>query len=201
MITAKEIGSKRFEKSALGGYKADEVDRFLKDVAADVAQLQKEKDDADKKIDILADKVREYMRDEDVLKEALMGAQRQGHKIMEEAQLSAGRIQTEAKDKAEQIIAQTLRQLEAEKLALSNMQKEVAEFKARLLSLYKSHLDLITAMPDADVELPYVEKVREQPVEAEVPAEEAAKPQSPFPSVGAAGESHYTDLKFGRNGK
>ena len=47
MISPKEISNKKFEKSTLGGYKTDDVDQFLRDVAIDVSQIQKEKDDCE----------------------------------------------------------------------------------------------------------------------------------------------------------
>ena len=210
MISAKEISSKRFEKSALGGYKIDEVDQFLKEIAVEIAQIQREKEDGEKKIDILADKVREFMKDEEVLKEALLGAQRQGHKVIEEAQITANRILAEANEKADHIISHTQYQLENEKTILLNMQKEVSDFKARLLSLYKSHLDLITAMPEVD---PSLEASTERAAEYQEPehteelesqavhnSAEAKKSQYPFAS-GTGSETRYTDLKFGHNSK
>ena len=154
----REINSKKFEKSAFG-YKPDDVDEFFKEVSLSFAQLQKDKEDCEKKIDVLADKVRDYMRDEEVIKEALLGAQRQGRQVIDESQQVSARIIAEANEKADQIISQTKIQLEKEKICLANMQKEVSDFKAKLLSLYKNHLDLITAMPDADD----VELLPEQP--------------------------------------
>ena len=154
----REINSKKFEKSAFG-YKPDDVDEFFKEVSLSFAQLQKDKEDCEKKIDVLADKVRDYMRDEEVIKEALLGAQRQGRQVIDESQQVSARIIAEANEKADQIISQTKIQLEKEKICLANIQKEVSNFKAKLLSLYKNHLDLITAMPDADD----VELLPEQP--------------------------------------
>ena len=206
MISAKEISNKRFEKSTLGGYKTDEVDQFLRDIAVEISQIQKEKDDCEKKIDVLADKVREYMKDEEVIKEALLGAQRQGHQVIEDSQNIANKIITEANEKAYKIIGQTQIQLENEKISLARMQKEVSDFKAKLLTLYKSHLDLITAMPDVD-DYEVISKVAEAEVTREPVIEENVKPNSdesnkhsfPFPTSSNNTESRYSDLKFGHN--
>jgi cell division initiation protein len=212
MISAKELTNKKFEKSALGGYKIDEVDQFLRDLAMDVSQLQKEKDDCEKKIDVLADKVREYMKDEDALKDALLGAQRQGHKVIEDSQMIANKIMAEANENADKIINQTRMQHESEKSALAKIQKEVSDFKAKLLTLYKSHLDLITAMPDVDDydlidENVSDEKVLQQEADVQTRAEqntnESKKNNYPFSnSISKNNESsHYSDLKFGHNSK
>lgn len=203
MLSAKEISTRNFEKAKLGGYKPDEVDQFLKEIALEVAQLQKDKEDADKKIDILADKVREYMKDEDALKDALLGAQRQGYKVIEDAQSNANNIIADANEKAAQIISHTQRLLEVEKINLANMQKEVSDFKAKLLSLYKNHLDLITAMPDVEVDEPVAAESAPppEPSEEKSAAAEPKKQQFPFSPSNASAEPRYTDLKFGNNSK
>lgn len=161
-----DINNKKFEKAAFG-YKPEDVDSFLHNVSVEFSRLEKEKEDCEKKIDVLADRVREYMKDEDALKDALLGAQRQSRQTVDEAQETAARIVSEANMKADQIIGQTRVQLQKEQQSLAAMQREVAEFKATLLSLYKNHLDLITAMPDSESEAMgfYEEEILEQPSE------------------------------------
>ncbi len=66
----------------------DDVDQFLREVVEECALLKKEKDDVDRKIEVLADKVREYRNDEDALPK-LTGAQRQGHQVVNEANAAA----------------------------------------------------------------------------------------------------------------
>lgn len=207
MTSANDINSKRFEKSAFG-YKPDEVDDFLRNLSLDMAQLQRDKDEAEKKLAVLADKIREYREDEDALKEALLGAQRQGHQVVEEAQLKANKIISDANEKAEEIVGETKIQLEKERSVLANMQKEVSDFKANLLELYKKHLDLITAMPDCEApdEAPAA-AVEEEEIPEQEPAAASAPAAEEKPLVGGypfsepvpAGESRYGELKFGQN--
>ena len=64
MISASEIHELRFEKAAFG-YKQEDIDEFLNRLEQEVAAAQQELDDSHNKIQVLADKVREYMRDED----------------------------------------------------------------------------------------------------------------------------------------
>ncbi len=149
MINAKEVSSKRFEKAALG-YKQEDVDDYLRELSLEIIQLQKDKDDCDKKIDVLADKIREYMRDEDALKDALLGAQRQGHQVIDEAKAAAAKILAEAQEKSDEILSDTKIQLEREKKNLINVQREADIFKNNLLTLYKDHINLIKNMPNYD---------------------------------------------------
>lgn len=67
-------------RKAAFGYKQEDIDEFLNKLEEEVAIAQRELDDSNNKIQVLADKVREYMRDEDALKDALLGAQKEGHR-------------------------------------------------------------------------------------------------------------------------
>ncbi|MBE6838201.1 MAG: DivIVA domain-containing protein [Ruminococcus sp.] len=201
MINAKEISTKRFEKTTIGGYKMEEVDEYLRELALEVAALQKDKDDADKKIDVLADKVRDYMRDEDALKDALLGAQRQGHQVIEDAKMVANKIINEANEQADEILSDTKKQLEIEKKRLAEMQQEVADFKSNLLGLYKEHLDLITSLPEKEYDddvAPAQEEIVADEAEADV-SEAEAEVETPFTKPAAA--EHNPNLKFGQNNK
>ena len=71
MITSKDVRNKRFEKAAFG-YKQEEIDEFLSQLEAELDEMERERAEANNKIQILADKVREYMKDEDALKDALL---------------------------------------------------------------------------------------------------------------------------------
>lgn len=151
MLSVKDINNKRFEQ-ARPGYKTEEVDDFLREIAQQIAQYQREKEDAEKKIEVLVESVREYKKDEDALKDALIGAQKQGRVIVSEAQAKATEILADANKRANEIIGSTTVQLEKEKRCLVRMQQEVSDFKASLLSMYKQHLEQITAIPDYEDE-------------------------------------------------
>ena len=86
MISASEIHELRFEKAAFG-YKQEDIDEFLNKLEEEAAIAQRELDDSNNKIQVLADKVREYMRDEDALKDTVRNvfckgseSQRQGRR-------------------------------------------------------------------------------------------------------------------------
>lgn len=169
MLTVKEINNMKFEQAKIG-YKTDEVDDFLRTVALDVTRYLKEKDESEEKIRVLVESVKEYKKDEDALKDALLDARKQGRAVIAEAHEVAEKILADARNQAEEIIGGTRIQLEKEKKTLAKMQKEVAGFKANLLAMYKEHLAVITSMPDDyddDEEEPLTVS-REEPVENEI---------------------------------
>ncbi|MBE6860482.1 MAG: DivIVA domain-containing protein [Ruminococcus sp.] len=211
MITAKDIRNKRFEKAAFG-YKQEEIDEFLSQLESELNEMDEERADINNKIQILADKVREYMKDEEALKDALLGAQKQGHRVIAEANEKAEAIIAEAKAKADAMVEEATKQHEAnmeknrleierEKEALIVAQKQVSDFKKSLFDMYKSHLELISSMPET-----FEEADENSADENEDKAEKVAVAADPFASsqfsarnVKNAYESRFGDLKFGQN--
>ena len=177
MLSVKDINNKRFEQ-ARPGYKTEEVDDFLREVASEIARYQREKEEDEKKIAVLVESVREYKKDEEALKDALIGAQRQGRAVISEAQAKAEEILSDARNKASEIIGTAKVQKEKEKRCLVKMQQEVSDFKANLLNMYKQHLEQITAIPDYDDFDDEEEVSASAPVQSEAPAPQP-QPQQP----------------------
>ena len=88
MLTPETIASRRFDKQ-VGGYKQDEVEMFLQQVAGEYAKLLSEKEDLEEKIEVLAEKVEQYREDEDSLRSALIGAQKLGDSVIRESKSKA----------------------------------------------------------------------------------------------------------------
>lgn len=106
-MNAKEIIGKHFDKAAFNGYKAEDVDEFLREVSEEFAKLQKENGELERKLEVLADKVREYREDEDALKDALLIAQKQGNAIVAESKASAEKLTKETNEAVEKKLAET----------------------------------------------------------------------------------------------
>ena len=58
-MNAKDIVEKRFETVKKGGYNIDDVDRFLRDVSVEYLGIQKENEELEEKLKILAEKIKE----------------------------------------------------------------------------------------------------------------------------------------------
>lgn len=176
MFSPSEIREIRFEE-VKRGYNPTDVRAFMSQVADEVETLEREKQDLESKMQVLADKIEEYRKDEDSLKVALLGAQRMGDGILQESRQKADILIRDANLKAEKIVSSSTQKLEREELALKKMQREVAKFKSDVLAIYKTHLEGLSALPDADdVEMPNEVK---PPAKAESAAE-PAKDSSAF---------------------
>jgi len=164
MITAQEIREKKFEKAAWG-YQSEEVEEYLARLEEEVQEFENEREDSNHKIQVLADKVREYMKDEEAIKDALLDAQKNGHRVIAEANAKAELILSRAKEEAAMLLDEATRQHEIameknraeiakEKEALAEAKKRVADFKRSLYDMYKTHIDMISSIPEENEELP-----------------------------------------------
>lgn len=171
MMTPDSIANKRFDNKAMGGYRQDEVDAFLQQVANEFRTLQVEKEDLEKKVEVLANKIEEYREDEDSLRSALIGAQKLGDSVIRESKAKAETILLDAKVEAAKLVEAAQRNVEIEQTALVTMKKEVTKFKNRMLTMYRQHLDLITNLPEyADEMIANETAAVEAPVQEEIPA-------------------------------
>lgn len=124
-MNAKDILARRFEKATFNGYKTDDVDEFLREISSEYAQLQKEKNELERKLEVLADKIREYRDDEDALKDALLMAQKQGNQIISEAKNAADKLTKETDESV-------AKQLKETKEKTEKMMKDADEYAKRI---------------------------------------------------------------------
>ena len=182
MLTPNDIRNVVFTKG-MGGYKTSEVDVFIDECADTVEALIKEKNaaaeafnrekqDLQKKLEVLADKLVEYRNDEDSIRTALLSAQRLGDATLREANHKAGLILDDAKIKADKIVETARQNIADEEKELERIQKEVALFKSRMLAIYREHLALIDVLPEPEAKEEEAAPEAEPVSEAEAPAAE-----------------------------
>lgn len=188
MLSSEEIRSITFEKS-MRGYRTEDVDAFLEQVAAGVDQLNTERDDLQKKLYILAQKVEEYRSEEETLKSALINAQRLGENVIHEAKIKSDGMIREATAKAQRILeAADVRERE-EKEKLRALEAEVSAFKGSILALYQKHIETLSEL-DGTVEKVHTTVFGEEPVPET--SETAETNENAEAAAGAAAVSQET---------
>ena len=160
MLTLDQIKNATFERAGLKGYKADSVDDFIDNVIETVEKLKSEKEDAEAKLEILAEKLEDYRKDEDSLRAALLGAQKLGNSVVSEARQKAEIILRDATIKSDSMLAKA----------------EVSAFKNAMLSLYRDHIELISQIPAEEPAESEEPAPQPEAVEAEAPAAESEEP-------------------------
>ncbi len=152
MLTVKEINEVSFGKAGFSGYKPEDVDTFIDEVAASFQELEKARDaaqqqaadlaqqnaqlsakvaeltakngDSQKKLSILAQKIESYREEEEGIKEALLSAQKLAKESVQEARDKAAIMLADAQDSAKQILDEA--QSDANQL-LSDAKAEAAK--------------------------------------------------------------------------
>lgn len=180
MLSYNDIVNYKFEKAGFGGgYRPEDVDKFTMRIAADYQRLEQEKAELEHKLMALAEKVEEYRADEESLRAALLGAQKLGDSIIRESKQKAETMMNAARAEAEKIVSDGRRRIDREQGTLTRLQKEVSNFKSRLLILYKQHLELISSIPGQDVQVDPQGMIdaTQNPHRAPAPAPEEAPPE------------------------
>ncbi len=145
MLTPDRIREKTFQTTGRGSYRAEDVDRFLSEVAVSYEQMFKENTDLIKKISILAKKVEEYRADEDSLKMALLNAQKLADKIVAEAKETAANEVASVKSETDKLRAEAASDAAALELNAKNESES-------LLANSKKEADEILATAKAEAE-------------------------------------------------
>ena len=104
MLTVNDIRDVKFRKTNIGGYKAEDVDNFLDEVQDSYEKLQRENLNLTQKIKILADRVSQYRKDEDSVRDALVGAQKLANSELAKAKAEAANIIEKAQKEADSIL-------------------------------------------------------------------------------------------------
>lgn len=168
MITLEDIANATFRKAKIGGYNPEDVNEFLDQVQESFAQMQKEKMELVRKLEILAKKVEEYREEEESIRNTLFSAQKLADASVREAKHKSEVILKDASAKAEKIVNNAQTQIIEQQETLLNLQREVSSFRSRLLAIYKEHLTLINALP--------TEEEKADNVEVTISTEESKQP-------------------------
>lgn len=147
MLAPRDITNKQFGKAAFGGYKQEDVNAFLMQIAEEYSRILSEKNDLERQLSRTLEEMSRYQQEQDSLSTVLVGAQKMADTIIRDAKGQSEIIQRDAEIRADKLLEGTLRQLEQEKLEYARVKTEVSNFRSTILNLYKSHLELVNALP------------------------------------------------------
>ena len=194
MFTADEIRQITFEK-VMRGYRPEDVESFMENIDDEFEALEKEKKDLEEQLYLLAEKVEQYKAEEESIKTTLINAQRLGESIVSDARVKADNVIREATIKKNDIISSAYNEIEGTEEVLNRLRREVSDFKRNILSLYKTHIESLSNLPEEkteevavveeekEPEVQPVEQVVEEVVQETVPVEETVQPEDKFRSV------------------
>ena len=199
MLTPQDVRSVQFEKN-LRGYRTEDVDRFLDKVEeqlreddAQAEQHRKQIADLTAENQKLHEELKSFEADGEMLKSALINAQRMGENVIREANQKAEEIihranlrgddiirdanelLQKANDRADEIENEANEKRLAEEREYDRVRLEVTRFKSDVLNLYRSHVESLSRLPEFQKETPAQEAADAEPAADE--AEPAAVAQ------------------------
>lgn len=175
MISSEDVRHVTFDK-AFQGYRREDVDDYLKQVAQAMDDLAAQNDDLQKKLVMLAQRIEKYRTMENSLSTSMINAQRMGDSIIRESKQKAAEIIRSANIKAEDREQRARDDVELAKQEIVTLKGEADSFKRSLIEMYRKHINLINKLPD------YTRRPEDEPVPPPSPAPEqaaalAAEPQ------------------------
>ncbi len=175
MISSEDVRHVTFDK-AFQGYRREDVDDYLKQVAQAMDDLAAQNDDLQKKLVMLAQRIEKYRTMENSLSTSMINAQRMGDSIIHESKQKAAEIIRSANIKAEDREQRARDDVELAKQEIVTLKGEADSFKRSLIEMYRKHINLINKLPD------YTRRPEDEPVPPPSPAPEqatapAAEPQ------------------------
>ncbi len=96
MMTPSELREYEFKAAGRNAYKSDDVDNFFGEVAVAYEKLFRENAEYTKRLSLLADRLEQFKNDEDLIKQAVISAQKAADIIVKEAEDSVADSKTEA---------------------------------------------------------------------------------------------------------
>lgn len=180
MISSEDVRHVTFDK-AFQGYRREDVDDYLKQVAQAMDDLAAQNDDLQKKLVMLAQRIEKYRTMENSLSTSMINAQRMGDSIIHESKQKAAEIIRSANIKAEDREQRARDDVELAKQEIVTLKGEADSFKRSLIEMYRKHINLINKLPD------YTRRPEDEPVPPPSPAPEqvAAPAAEPQPAVQA----------------
>lgn len=147
MISSEDVRRVTFDK-AMRGYRCDDVDDYLKQVAESMDALVAKNDEMQKNLVVLAQRIDQYRAEEDTLRTTMINAQRLGENVIREAKQKAAEIIRAANMKADDREQRARDDVELAKQEIVTLKSEADSFKRSLMEMYRKHINLISKMPE-----------------------------------------------------
>ena len=199
MLTPQDVHAVQFDKG-FRGYRIEDVDHFLDKVeeqlrsdADEAARLRQQIEQLQNENQRLAKETEDFRADGEIMKSALINAQRIGENVIREANQKseeilhranlraddiirdANELLQKATERADEIVNEANEQRQAEEREYERVRLEVTRFKADVLNLYRNHVASLSRLPEYQPETPA--ETQAAPQEEAAPEEE--QPQLP----------------------
>lgn len=147
MLSPIDLETKEFKKT-LGGYSREDVDGFMAMLFQDYKSLYMENVSLKDKVNMLSAAVSKYKSMEDVLQSTLVVAQSASDELKNSAREKAGVIVEEAELKAGKIEIEARQKLSTIENEYNNVKMQLASYKKQITALLEGILESVNNLPE-----------------------------------------------------
>lgn len=162
MITAQDIRERTFEKARFNGYDMADVDEFLEELADDIGAAQKENSVLKNKMKVLVDKIEEYRANEEALNMAVLSAQKLAVQIETDARKRAEAMLADADRQVKEKIGSISELADAEEKRLENAKAATSKFFEAVRTMCNTQLKNIDTISGSLLSRPEAPKAAAQ---------------------------------------
>jgi cell division initiation protein len=145
-LTPLDIYNKEF-KSSFRGYQQDEVDEFLDEVRRDYEALLLENEDLKQQLAGVGERIEQYKKLEETLKNTLVVAQATADEVRQAARKEADLIIREAEARAKELVEEAEERVRQQEARLAELRRDWDTFRARIRGMLQSQLSLLEEEP------------------------------------------------------
>lgn len=157
MLSPGELKKRQFTKS-LRGYSTTEVDEQIDFMIEKYTEIYVKNDELEQEIARLKNELEKVRSNEDEIRRAMVNAQKEERKVIDEANDRAALILRTAKFNTDRVLADFKNKIREERMTLFKLRRAVKEFKENSLKQYQLHLEFLNQISsDLSVDDPALE--------------------------------------------
>lgn len=191
-ITPMDIHRHEFSTSRLGGYKAEEVDAFLDQIADELEMLLQRNHEMSEALEEMRERLREYDSMQQTIQNAFINAQKSADALVQDSKNQAEAILADARKKGDSVISGLKGEKEKMEASFNEIKQTIASYIGSTRDLLEKQLQSLKQFETAGMPAsgargveppprpprPPVEKMPEIPL-AEMPVPETPLPAAP----------------------
>ena len=147
MLSLEDVRNVSFRKAKFGGYKPEDVDAFIDDLQISYEELLKEREEMKEKIKKMKSFLDKFRAEDVSIKDVIMNAQNIAEKSLVDAEIESKNMISEASKSSKKMIEEAKKEVSVQSEIADRIKAESSKMKENLVSIYKSHMDLINNIP------------------------------------------------------
>ncbi|MDR1240549.1 MAG: DivIVA domain-containing protein [Oscillospiraceae bacterium] len=151
MSISSKIRDARFSKAVFGGYKSEDVDKFLDEIQDDFQKFSLCQEELKSENERLKRKIEQFKAEESVIKRAIINSQQIADASLIDAGVKSKYILKDASEKAEQMVRIAKENADKKLEIAKKLQENTVRFKKDLIKCYQEQVEALRGLSEESV--------------------------------------------------